>query len=422
MKNTRYEDAFTGVPPMAHAKVTTALKEVKTMKRTKPAAALLLTAAVVILLTGAAYAAVQSGVLDFLFRNREPSKQQIEMVQAVGLTHENNGVTTTLTDAVFDGRELSLGLTFQTDQNVFTVINAVTINGITAYRTNDNLGDMWLYPPFSKGNGEYAKGITATIDKDFMDQDMHAELDWMYEQFAINGQADISVSLSLLVPKQNIVTVDTYNEDTAAMWQKIDAAIAAGDTPIALNEPNEMLIGSAALGDEFDPSLPSQHFLDSASTFMAYANAVTLDRFTFDFPLKVDKDLVDTEQGLALNPPITQGPVHVVFDTVRITPLSTDITLLITPGDSALTLEDIENLYRNFMVYNTDTASRFSFTGSIVADAQEQPDGSAAFEMTINIGPRTERPKQIQIVPLRDPADINSPLWEYAIPINLPKE
>lgn len=172
MNKIRFENAFATMPPMAHAKVTAALKKAKTMKRTKPKAALLLAAALILLLTGAAYAAVQGGVLDFLFRSKEPSKQQADMVQAVGLTHERNGVTTTLTDAVFDGRELSLGLTFQTDRNVFTVINAVTINGIAAYRINDNLGDMWLYSPFSNGDGVYAKGLTATIDKSYMNADM----------------------------------------------------------------------------------------------------------------------------------------------------------------------------------------------------------------------------------------------------------
>lgn len=422
MNEIRFENAFATMPPMAHAKVTAALKEVKTMKRTKPKAALLLAATVILLLTGAAYAAVQGGVLDFLFRSKEPSKQQAEMVQAVGLAHERNGVTTTLTDAVFDGRELSLGLTFQTDRNVFAVINSITINGIQANRINDNFGDMWLYPPFSNGDGTYAKGLTATIDKGYMLSSMHAELEWMYEQIAINGQADISLSLSLLVPKQGLVSVDTYGEDTAAMWREIDAAIAAGDTPIALDEPYEMLIGSAALGDEFDPSLPSQHILDSASTFMAYANAATLDRFTFDFTLTVDNDLVETEQGLSLNPPITDGPFHVAFDTVRITPLSTDITLHITPGDSGLTLEEIEFLYRDSMLYNSDTASRFSYTGSWGMEARSQPDGSAVLEMMINMGPRTEWPAQIQIVPLSDPEDQNSLLWEYAIPVNLPQE
>lgn len=248
----------------------------------------------------------------------------------------------------------------------------------------------------------------------------------MYEQIAINGQADISLSLSLLVPKQDIVPVDTYADDTAAMWREIDAAIAAGDTPVALDEPYEMLIGSAALGDEFDPGLPAQHILDSASTFMAYANAATLDRFTLDFTLDVDNNLADTEKGLSLNPPITDGPFHVAFDTVRITPLSTDITLHITPGDSGLTLEEIEILYRDSMLYNSDTASRFSYTGSWGMEARTQPDGSAVLEMMINMGPRTEWPETIYIVPITDPFDFENPpaeddpIWQYAIPIRLP--
>ncbi|HPJ03156.1 MAG TPA: DUF4179 domain-containing protein [Candidatus Limiplasma sp.] len=424
MNKIPYENAFPAVPPMVHARVSDTLKEIKTMKRTKPVAAILLTAAVVALFTGVAYAAVQSGVLDFLFKNKEPSQQQVEMVQELDLIHESDGVTTTLTDAVFDGRELSLGLTFQADRNVFTVINSVTINGIDAYRTNDNLGDMWLYPPFSDGDGEYAKGLTATIDKEYMDSDMHAQLDWMYEQIAINGQADISVSLSLLVPRQSIVPVDTYAEDTAAMWQAIDAAIAAGDTPVALDEPYEMLIGSAALGDEFDDSLPSQHILDSASTFMAYANAATLDRFTLDFTLDVDADLTDTEQGLALNPPIDIGSVHVVYDTVRTTPLSTDIVLSITPGDDQITNADIEEIYRYFswFGYSGDTAMELRTSSSGGSTFEAQPDGSEVFKLSVCIGPLTDQPEMIRIVPLIDPVDENELLWEYAIPVYLPQE
>nr|HPK31972.1 hypothetical protein [Ottowia sp.] len=95
MNEIRFENAFGDVPPAVHARVAAALRDVKTVKRAKPAAAILLAALLALALAGAAYAAVRSGVLAFLFTGGEPTESQEAMVQAVGLERTGGGVTTT---------------------------------------------------------------------------------------------------------------------------------------------------------------------------------------------------------------------------------------------------------------------------------------------------------------------------------------
>ncbi|MDD3412338.1 MAG: DUF4179 domain-containing protein, partial [Eubacteriales bacterium] len=117
------------------------------MKKAKPVAALVLAVILALALAGAAYAAVQSGVLHYLFGETAPTARQQEMVQTVGISHESDGIATALSDLVFDGRELSFGLQFALTRNAFVVVDHVTINGVHAYEINSNLSDMWLCAP-----------------------------------------------------------------------------------------------------------------------------------------------------------------------------------------------------------------------------------------------------------------------------------
>lgn len=430
MNELHFENAFSSVPPVVHARIAGTLKEVKTMKKAKPIPALLLAAVLVMLLTGAAYAAVQSGVLAFLFRNSEPSPRQKEMVQDVGLSHESDGVTATVTDAVFDGRELSIGFMFHSMRNAYAVVDHVTINGVAAYRYNDSLSDMWLNRnPFASGEGDYAKGLSATIDPEYCFEPEQAALRQVYREIEETGHADISVGLSLLIPAQSLQTVDIYGDDTAAMWKAIDAVCAAGDTPISSDEPFELLTGSAFLGDEFRDSLPNQHPLDDADSYIQYSNMIALDRFTLDFSLDTDGETADLAQALKLNPPIDDGRLHVTFDTVRVTPFSTKISMSVTPREGTMTDEDIERIYR-FFIYrgydeNGDSMPVEFQTKALVSSSagfEEQPDGTLVYRIDLDLGPLVNRPAYIQVIPFNEESGADDPLWDYAIPVTLPQD
>jgi len=255
------------------------------MKRIQSTAILLVITAIFVVLSGTSHAAEQSVVLQYLLRNSQPSQQQRDMVQEIGFSHKSDAVTTTVVDAVFDGRELSVGLLFHAQRGVFAIINQITVNGVPAYRTNDTFGNMWLGGPCMTSEGDYMKGATATIRQDASGTSDSAALKAIHQSINESGSAEIGISLTLLVPNQKTTSVDIGNPDTAAMWQEIDAIVANGDTPVCSYEPFEVLISSAALGDDFDESKPVQCFLDNAESLMQYANMTVADTFTITFPL-----------------------------------------------------------------------------------------------------------------------------------------
>lgn len=420
MDELNFDKAFTDVPPMVHARVLGALQEVKTVKKAKPVAALVLAAVLILTLAGAAYAAVQSGVLNYLFGNTQPTPEQQQMVQPVSITHESDGITTTLTDLVFDGRELSFGLSFDLTKNAFVVINGVTIGGIHAYEIRASLSDMWLCKPFEPIESPMTYGVTVSIDKTYFDEADHAALESAYQQMNKDGRADVSFGMSLLVPKAECQSVDTYAADTAAMWERIDAIIAAGDTPICEYEPYEVVTGSAALGDEFHKGLPAQHPIGNAGEYAKFANMDVLDSFTFDLSIAAG-DASDAElQAMYKHSPINDGRVHIVFDEVRFTPFATSIRLSITPEEGYMTNEDIARIYKWFAMYD-EKHELISLLPQVIESSntgfEEQADGTLVYKAELHLGALVDPPEVINLVPYNEESSAEQPLWDYAIPI-----
>ncbi|MDD3409380.1 MAG: DUF4179 domain-containing protein [Eubacteriales bacterium] len=388
------------------------------MKKTKPVAALVLAAVLALALAGVAYAAVQSGVLRYLFGETVPTARQQEMVQTVGASHESDGITTTLSDLVFDGRELSFGLQFALTRNAFVVVDQVTINGVRAYEINSNLSDMWLCAPLEPLESACSRGVTVSIDKAYFDEADYAALEQAYQQIQQTGTADVSVALSLLTPKGELAPVNIYTNDTAAMWEQIDAAIAAGQTPISQDEPFEVMPGSAALGDEFHKGLPAQHPMGNADAYAAYANMTILDAFSMDFSISA-ADAADAElQAMVQRSPTNDGRVHITFDEVRFTPFATDIRLSITPEEGYMTNEDIARIYRWFAFYDEkhepiqllSSAVETSSTGF-----EEQADGTLIYRVEVHLGALASTPEAINLVPYNEESSAEHPLWDYCI-------
>lgn len=420
MNEYNYDKAFTDVPPVVHTRVLKALQEVKTVKKAKPAAALVLAAVLILALAGAAYAAVQSGVLRYLFGDTQPTREQQQMVQPVSMTHESDGITTTLTDLVFDGRELSFGLTFDLEKNAFVVIDGVTIGGINAYEVTSSLSDMWLCKPLAPIESPQAYGVSVSIDKRYFDEADHASLESVYTQMNKDEKTDVSIGLSLLVPKSECQSVDTYTSDTAAMWERIDAIIAAGDTPICEYEPYEVVTGSAALGDEFHKGLPAQHAIGNAGEYANFANMTVLDAFAFDLSIAAADTSDAALQAAYQRSPINDGRVHITFDEVRFTPFATDIRLSITPEDGYMTNEDIVGIYKWFAIYD-ERHEPISLLRRVISSSStgftEQADGTLVYQAEIHLGALTDPPEVVYIVPYNEQSSAEHPLWDYAIPI-----
>ena len=199
------ERAFPPVPPMVHDRMEKSLKEIKTMKKSQYPAALAFALALVFMVSAVAMAATQSGVLYFIFGENAPDEAQRAMVQTVEVAHEGNGVTAVLSDAVFDGRFLSLGLNFEGAQDVYALVDSLTVDGEEAYLTLDTLSRTWL-------TGEEAsRGLTALVENDSLDKEMR-----------------VCLSVSLLVPKNGVEQVELFNYDTEEMWRQLDRIVAEG--------------------------------------------------------------------------------------------------------------------------------------------------------------------------------------------------
>ena len=141
--------AFSPVPPVVHTRMTQTLEEIHHMKKRNVSVAFALAAVLALTLVGAALAAAQSGVMRFLLGDTAPNAAQQQMVQPVGLSHQSKDMTVTVTDAVFDGAQLSLALDFSRGRGVYAMIDHLTINGINVYLRYDNLDDAWLISPFA---------------------------------------------------------------------------------------------------------------------------------------------------------------------------------------------------------------------------------------------------------------------------------
>ena len=215
----RYKDAFTPVPPETLARVEDTLRRLPRQKK-QPAFpmrkrwAFALAAALALVLCGGAVAAGRLGVLDFLFGSiTSPTEEQQQLVQDVNISQRAEMATITVTDAVFDGRQLSMGLVFDTDQPTYALSEGLWLNGtlISSNDIHDRLG--WL-------NQEQApkrtrSGLTAIANE------------------TLSGHVEVRQRVMLLQPKKAIraFSPDDY-DDWGTMRDAARQAAEEGYTPV----------------------------------------------------------------------------------------------------------------------------------------------------------------------------------------------
>ena len=424
MKNIRLQDAFSPVPPKVHAHVEDALKEVRdtSAKKARPLVAVILAAALALGLMGAALAsAISGGVLDFLFKRSDPPEALRDLVRPVGVSRESDGLTTTVVDTLFDGHNISLGLMFEGETRAFAVLDSITVNGVSLWLETSNLENMWVNGPDSEGESPTAYGLSGALDAEYLDleaPEARAAYDTAMRRMRQDGKADVSLHLTLLVPKAQLQPIEgLYTEDSRAAWQAIDACVAAGNTPIDSDEPYSVLVSSAWLGDEdYEHASAGQHPLGDAQALVDYANMRVLDSFSLSFTLSAD-----TSRNLDCTPDdsLNDGRTHIVFNEISFTPLRSTFDFTITPD--GMTMEEIERTFRWFAFYGSgeDSAPTPLAFQDVFAMGdswpEEQPDGSLALRVHYRMPALESLPGAIHIVPYNEESSAEEPLWSYVI-------
>ena len=414
--------AFSPVPPVVHTRITQTLEEIHHMKKRKVSVAFVLAAVLTLALASAAFAAAQSGVLRFLLGDTTPNAAQQQMVQPVGLSHQSKDMTVTVTDAVFDGAQLSLALDFSRGQGVYALIDHLTINGINVFLNYDNLDDAWLIDPYAMQDGAVIRGLCGDWSRRNLEDEDLARYPEAMQRMQDTGTVDISLGLTLLTPKAQLEHIATYGEDSAAVWAKIDAAIAAGRTPIEADDPWHVLIPSAAMremwGDEWNNEWPAQtlRVIRNIPDYAAQVNMDVLDSFTLDFTLQAQ-----TTPASVRNPDIKAADVCVHFEEVFSSAIFTNFRLTI--ASDTLSNAELEQLYRYFELFSPDRQP-LDLTGmrslSLGAGFEEQADGSLLYTVNGSMETLADMPEELLLVPFQYDANSQKAYeWDRAIPVHL---
>ena len=131
-----FESTFPAVPAPVHLQLEKALEEKNQMKmqKTKRSAVVLALAIILLMgLMGIAYAAVHTGILDYLVGGeKKASLALMESVQEVTASAREDHIRIDLTGAIFDGDRLALSFTMENEKPeeiALVTLDTVTLNG-----------------------------------------------------------------------------------------------------------------------------------------------------------------------------------------------------------------------------------------------------------------------------------------------------
>ncbi len=407
------------VSPMVHARVTNALREVESMdmKKTRPAAGLALAIILTLTVLGGAAALVGSGVLDFVFDRDTPTQRQTEMVQPVGVTHEGEAATVSVTDAMFDGESLSLGVTFRLKQGerpVFVLINHLTLNGAPLLRETGNIEKMWLCDPFAPEAGDVVRGLTARLDDG--DTALRQVNELARSLCLETGKAEVSLGLTLLCPKDEAVGVGTdlsYGE----MQQRVTELSRQGKTPVWDDEGNLILTCNL---DWIEAE--KEQSISETEGYARFAAMEMLDAFTLEFALDASEEKLGAQRELATRQgKLCDGRSTITFEKVLVTELGVSIRLSILPEPPFTTAEDVRERY-SFFTFCTLDRQPLSFQNTFLDGGswlEEMPDGTQRLVVEYELPALTETPEALLMAPYDLESGPENPRWDDAIVVML---
>ena len=182
MSQMNWGSVYPSVPASVHMRLEKALEEKKKMntgKVLRPAAAIALALLLTLLLGGAAYAATQLGILDYLVGGENNATEALKSsVQHVLASAEADGMWVELNGAVFDGSRLALSFTEENlnpKSPAFITLDQVLLEGEWVPQ-NFGGGGHWMpfirldtenaeHNPYSEGflSGDLKKKYTGQI-------------------------------------------------------------------------------------------------------------------------------------------------------------------------------------------------------------------------------------------------------------------
>lgn len=419
MKDLNFENAFSPVPTIVHTRIMDTLKEVKTVKKAKPIAALVLAAVLLMALAGVAFATVQSGVLDFIFHSGERTQEQMDLVQPLGLMHKENGVMTTVTDAMLDGNMLSVALDFDAEKEFYIITDSVTINGVELAISDSNIVNMWYGDYYSAQHSFSTRGFKGYLDAEAASTEAEEALfDEAMRQMTADGVANVKLHLTYLIPKQELVPIENViATDSRKAWEAIDACVAAGNTPI--EEESGYVLVDRTWVKSYHDSIPAfQLPIGDAEAHIEHSNMELLDSFEFSFQMKVGQ----SEKTDITPKPISDGRMLITFKEISLSPTETLFDFTIAPEPGFMTIEEVENRFPFFSFYGCyemDTAPVLldfqdtTYEGECFKE--EQTDGSMALHVKYRMPALSSPPLQFILVPYNTKTGPDEPAWDYAI-------
>ena len=226
----------------------------------------------------AALACSHSYVIQYLFgENMESDAAQMMEVQVQPVDYVQRSETTvcTVKDGYFDGRTLAVGMGFQTDRHIYLVGDEVKVNGnwVDYLEYGSSIEEMWV------GNTPPNKEINPS-------EKIHG-IQYIFSQSLQKGEpAEVTMCMTMLVPKTGVELIDIYQADKSKMWTEIDAAYENGLTPIDANEPYEVLIGTGWWNGKLDTTRELNKPYCNVDALVEYANMEVVDTVAVTFTLK----------------------------------------------------------------------------------------------------------------------------------------
>lgn len=355
MNDFHFENAFPSVPPVVHGRLEKALEE-KNMNRQyakRSSVVLAVVMALLLGLMGLAYAATQTGILDYLVGGDENASQALKSsVQSVTATATADNIRIDLTGAVYDGDRLALSFAMENQKPedvALVTLDTVTLNGNWVPINFQSFQDQWLPDMFTVD-------VAPAIRNPLSGGMLSAALPEDYTGI-VQGEATFAVSR----PVKEMVVVDPWMwydlekvipdaewrrdyEDRKGAIEQSGIKIAdvftmeagywlqEGYTPVDVS--GRFLLDRAEYSD-LAPFYAGQGYGErpnfSNVTNRAGQMQVT-ERITLSFTFDADAAKASRIEPVLEDIPLENGTVH--FEKVVVTPLSTLIEIRIYPKEN----------------------------------------------------------------------------------------
>lgn len=360
MKAWDWNAAFPPVPENVHRRLEQALKQKKEpmkMKKTlRPATVLALTLAVLLALTGAALAAEQLGVLDYLLGRAKPSETLRASVQPAAATETADHIRIELSGVIYDGSRLAFGLTaenLQPDDIAMVTLESVRMNGENVYINFQSMQEQWLPDVFAlEPAGQHARNpVTGGMQSIAMDKTytgrvaceatvvvrrpingrlvvfdpvMWYDYDEVYGESApdYRERRDAIRACPSVTVADAWTCLDRNGRDAQAFFED-KCTLVRSDGSFLLEEAGAAQYREQYADDSFGASAHDSHLISRAGQMRETA------RITLQF--EIDADAAQSASHAVAMPDITLSYATVRFERVFVSPLTTAVSMRLYP-------------------------------------------------------------------------------------------